>query len=265
MNKWIKIAIWTCLSIGVIVLIFATQSALKKLPLQKPSVNISVDGENSLLIESELISRLERKNLLFVNQKVEELNTENIERFIGEMEEVKNARVYSYLDGSWTITVELRKPIAHIFNPSGENFFIDENGFKINSSLDHTARVLVVTSDKRIEILEKSVDDIINNDSLKTIQKISNVYRISNYVCNDPLMRSLIGQIHLKNNGDFVLIPIVGEQKIIFGTAYSNEDIAEKFEKLKLFYKEAIPFEGWNKYSEISLKYDGQIVCKKKE
>lgn len=265
MNKWIKIALWTSLSIGVIVLVIAAQNAVKKLPLQKPNVNISVDGENSLLTESELISRLERKNLLFVNQKVEELNTEKIERFIGTMEEVENVKVFSYLDGNWAMTIKLRKPIAHIFNPSGENYFIDEDGYKITSSLDHIARVLVVTSDNRLEFNEKNSSKIINNDSLKTIQKIYRVHRISNYVCNDPLMRSLIGQIHLKNNGDFVLIPIVGEQKIIFGSAYSNEDIAEKMEKLKLFYKEAIPFEGWNKYSEISLKYDGQIVCKKKE
>jgi len=42
-------------------------------------------------------------------------------------------------------------------------------------------------------------------------------------------------------------------------------EIENKFEKLKIFYKEAIPYEGWSTYSEISLKYDKQIVCKKKE
>ena len=78
-------------------------------------------------------------------------------------------------------------------------------------------------------------------------------------------MQSLIGQVHRESTGDFVLIPLVGDQKIIFGSAFSDDEVKEKFEKLKIFYKEAIPFEGWNKYSEISLKYDKQIVCKKKE
>jgi cell division protein FtsQ len=55
---------------------------------------------------------------------------------------------------------------------------------------------------------------------------------------------------------------LVGGQKIIFGSANSDEEVKDKFEKLKLFYKEAIPFEGWNKYEEISLKYKKQIVCK---
>jgi cell division protein FtsQ len=76
-------------------------------------------------------------------------------------------------------------------------------------------------------------------------------------------MQSLIGQIHLKKNGDFLLIPLVGDQKIIFGSAHSDEEVREKFKKLDIFYKEAIPYEGWNKYDEISLKYENQIVGKK--
>ncbi|MCO5258759.1 MAG: hypothetical protein M9916_01320 [Crocinitomicaceae bacterium] len=265
MKKWIKIALWSIAAIGVVELLIYAQKALQNLPLDKPNVEISVDGENSLLTEDELQTRLQRNNLIFVNQKVKELKPENIERFIRKMEEVKDVKVYTSFGGNWSIAIELRSPIAHIFNPSGENYFIDSDGYKINNSIDHSARVLIVTTDNPLEFNEKDISTIINNDSLKTIRKIDDVYRISNYVCNDPLMRSLIGQIHLKNNGDFVLIPIIGDQQIIFGTAYTTEDIEKKIEKLKIFYKEAVPFEGWNKYSEISLKYDKQIVCKKKE
>jgi cell division protein FtsQ len=78
-------------------------------------------------------------------------------------------------------------------------------------------------------------------------------------------MQSLIGQIHLKKDGDFVLIPIVGGQEIIFGTANTDKEVNEKFRKLKIFYKEAIPYEGWDKYTEINLKYDRQIVGKTKD
>jgi cell division protein FtsQ len=120
----------------------------------------------------------------------------------------------------------------------------------------------VVSGNIKDRIHSKGVKEIINNPALKSIQKLDQVYRISIYVCNDPLMQSLISQIHLKSNGDFVLIPLVGGQKIIFGSANSDEEVKDKFEKLKVFYKEAIPFEGWNKYEEISLKYKKQIVCK---
>ena len=108
------------------------------------------------------------------------------------------------------------------------------------------------------------VAEIINNDSLISIRKLDDIYRISNYVCDDPLFHSLIGQVHLEKNGDFVLVSLVGDQKIIFGSAFSEEEVEEKFRKLRIFYEEAMPYEGWDAYSEISLKYDDQIVCKKK-
>ncbi len=265
MNKWVKISLWGSFGLAVVVLLFVVQAKLKQLPLKKPLITIAVDGENSFLTEVELTARLEQRGLIYVNQRVESLNPEKIERFIQNMEEVKNVSVYSALDGSWNIDVELRKPIARIFNEVGQSFFLDADGFTIASNSEHTARVLVVTGFIPDLIGQENVHEIINNDSLKTIRKLDDVYRISNYVCKDPLMLSLIGQIHRENNGDFVLIPIVGDQKIIFGSAYTDQEVTEKFKKLKIFYKEGIPYEGWNKYSEISLKYDKQIVCKKKE
>jgi cell division protein FtsQ len=74
----------------------------------------------------------------------------------------------------------------------------------------------------------------------------------------------MIGQVYREMNGDFVLIPIVGDQKIILGTAPTDAVVKDKFERLLDFYKEAMPYEGWNKYSEISVKYEGQIVCRKR-
>jgi cell division protein FtsQ len=78
-------------------------------------------------------------------------------------------------------------------------------------------------------------------------------------------LQALIGQIHLKKNGDFVLIPLVGDQLIVFGSAFTDQEVRDKFEKLKIFYTKGLPYEGWEKYSEISLKYRGQIVGKIKE
>jgi cell division protein FtsQ len=73
-----------------------------------------------------------------------------------------------------------------------------------------------------------------------------------------------VNQIYLREDGDFILIPQIGDQIIVFGQANSDSEVVEKFEKLITFYKEGIQYEGWDKYSEINLKFNGQIVCKKK-
>lgn len=263
MNKWIKRIAWSLFGIGIIFLLVSIKDTLENQLLAPPEMHISVEGENAFLTENELITRLKQGNFLYVDQKVKDLNCEAIEQYILKMNEVKSAKVYAHFGGKWNIDLELRKPIARVFNRIGQNYYLDSDGFVMKKTPGHSARVVVFTGE--IGDLENSisVNEIINNDSLKSIRKLDDVYRISNYVCNDPLMKSLIGQVHREKNGDFVLLPIAGGQKIIFGTANSDEDVFEKFKKLKIFYKEAIPYEGWNKYSEISLKYDKQIVCKK--
>ena len=128
----------------------------------------------------------------------------------------------------------------------------------------HTARVLVFSGAIDEPYNPRIHCGFINNGTLKSSRKIDQIYHISNYVCNDPLMHRLIGQVFLDPSGDFILIPMLGDQQIIFGAARSDKEVADKFERLKHFYKEALPHEGWNKYKEISVKYEGQIVCRKK-
>lgn len=265
MKTWMKATAWSLFGIGVVYLLVSVREALDERILSDPEIHIHVKGENAFLTEKELLTRLRQSDYLHVDQQAGELNSEEVERFIKAMPEVKQVKVYAHLNGDWNIDLELRQPIARVFNNLGESYYLDADGFTMGTSGTHTARVVVVTGDIPDAAGTVSVSEIINNDSLKSIRKLDDVYRISNYVCNDPLMQSLIGQIHRERNGDFVLIPIVGGQKIVFGTALSTEEVNEKFNKLKIFYKEAIPYEGWNKYTEISLKYDNQIVCRKKE
>lgn len=260
----VKIAAWILLAIAVIFLLYRVRSEQDEVVVDKPHILIHVNGENAFLTEDELYTRLKRKGLIYVGQSYGQLQINQIETYLKSMTEVKDAKVYSNIGSTWTVEVDIRKPIARIFNRNGETFYLDELGYVMAPSVLYTARVVVVTGDIPDKISSPSVEKIINNPSLKSIRKIDDVYRISSYVCNDPLLRSMIGQIHLKTNGDFVLIPEVGGQKIIFGTAYTEKEVREKFRKLKVFYTEAMPYEGWNKYEEISLKYNKQIVCKKK-
>ncbi len=262
MKKWLKRGLWIAFAIAVIVLMQMTQSAQADTVLEEPDVLIHVNGENAFLTEDELKLRLKRNGFTFNGQSQKDLKVSAVEDYIRKMTEVKDVKVFTKLGSKWKIEVTVRKPIARIYNKYDETFYLDEDGFVMNSSSLHTARVVVVTGYIKDKISSVSVPEIINNDTLKSIRKLDDVYRISNYVCNDPLMQSLIGQIHLKKNGDFVLIPLVGGQKIIFGTATTDDEVKEKFKKLKIFYEEGIPYEGWDKYEEISLKYDNQIVCK---
>ena len=265
MKRWLKILLWFLFILSVVLLMFKVRHTQNSTLIAAPDIFIKVNGENAFLTEDELLTRLKRKGLLYSEQQYKDLDISKIENFLIGMNEVKEAEIFTNIGDKWKIEVKLRKPIARIINNLGENYYLDEDGSKMPLSVLYTARIVIVTGDIPDRLDKESVADIINNDTLKSIRKLDDIYRISHYVCNDQLLQSLIGQIHRKHNGDFVLIPQVGGQKIVFGTAFSDLEVEEKFRKLKVFYKEAIPYEGWNTYEEISLKYNKQIVCKKKK
>jgi len=263
-KRILRIVFWVFFCTSVISLMSITQKKIQNTSIDSPFIRIHVEDENVFLTEQELKKRLEQKKLIFPGQRFEELDIEKIETFVANMEEVRSVVVYQYLNGTWHLEIQLRTPIAYLFAKGNDQYFIDSQGEIISSTPQHLARILIVTGNipSRQELYRER--KVINNSKLITIEMLAKVYQISNYICNDGLMKSLIGQVHLNNKNDFILIPLIGEQQIIFGTAHTQQEVEDKFDKLKIFYKEALPYEGWNKYSEISLKYDGQIVCKKK-
>ena len=264
MKIWLLRIFWLLLFVGVgVVFYFAGQAEQRKV-LKTPLISIHSEDENAFLTEEELKSRLQLRKLFRSKMWANELNVHSIERAIAAMAEVKDVNVYKHLGAKCEIKLALRKPIARIFNTSGQSYYLDQDGFMMYRSTLHTARVLVFSGAIKDVYNPHLNCDFINNPNLKSSQKIGQIYRISNYVCNDPLMHKLIGQVYLNPNGDFILIQLIGEQQIVFGPARSNKEVSDKFERLNHFYKEALPHEGWNKYKEISVKYEGQIVCRKK-
>ncbi|MFM2037692.1 MAG: hypothetical protein RL432_631 [Bacteroidota bacterium] len=260
---WVRIAGGSLLVLLVLLGLLAAKNKEAQRGISDPEVLVHVDGADALLNDKELKERLLSERVFDRNGNLSQLDLLKVERFVQKMEEVKSVRVYKKLGGRWFIEAWLRKPIARIFREDGASCYLDSEGKSIGVTKLHTANVLVFSGKIDEPIHGIDVQEIINNDSLKNIRKLDDFYRISNYVCNDPFLAPLIGQVYLENNGEFVLIPLVGEQKIIFGSAHSNKQVKDKFKRLKIFYEEGMPYEGWKKYSEINVKYDGQIVCRR--
>ena len=265
MKLWLKILCWFLFSSLVFLVIRTAKKEESDTEIAYPEVFIDVKGENAFLNENELKNRLKRKGLVYPNQPKDSLNIHKIESFIQNMSEVLEVKVFVNIGNSWKIVIRVRKPIARIFNAYGESYYLDELGYMIRNSYLYTARVVVVSGEIEEHFSKRSVSEIINNKSLKSKSELDDIYRISSYVCKDPFFNSQIGQIYLEKNGDFLLVPRVGDQKIIFGTAHNRLEVSTKFRKLADFYAQGIPYEGWSTYNCINLKYKNQVVCSKKE
>ena len=264
MPKWSKIILLLISFIGILLLLNWSQQKEANKVLLKPVISIKVNGENAFLTKSELYTRLKLKKYVYNKQISSKLPIQKIEKFISEMTEVKSVKVYKKHGSKWLIDVVLKSPIARVFDSKNNSYYLDSDGDIIKRSSLHTARVILFSGNINDPVPDKKLDLIINNDSLKSKRILDDIYRISNYVCNSPFFDALIGQVYINDKKEFVLIPSIGDQRIIFGTAETEKVVADKFKRLQVFYEQAMPYEGWQKYREISVKYNGQIVCKKR-
>ena len=264
MKKWGKFIGWSLFALLVITLLIIARSEQEKALAKDPVISIGVEDENAFLTEDELRVRLRRNGLMFDGQRMEEVNVNAIEAFIRKMHEVENVEVFRRMGGNWNIRLKIRKPLARIFNTSGQSYYVDSKGATMDPSPNFTARVLIFSGNIPDKSDSLTVDEIIHDDSLVQVRLLDDIFRISNYIANDEFLHAQIAQVHRTKGGDFILIPQVGDHKIIFGSAYTNAEVKEKLEKLKTFYKEGLPYEGWSKYETINLKFKNQIVCKKK-
>ncbi len=84
------------------------------------------------------------------------------------------------------------------------------------------------------------------------------------HVENDDFWRSEVVQIvaHTTHSGtlEIELIPRSGQYTICFGRI---EQVEEKLNKLLHFYRQGLSRLGWDKYREIDVRFDKQVVCRK--
>lgn len=265
MKKFLKIASIVLILSGTVFLLIASNQKVKQQRLGDPIIQLNVQDGITLLTEEELLNEIKIRNLFRDSLKKSDLKIKDIESYILSMNEVLNADVYMQLDNQWHIDVVTKRPVARVVLNESSHFYIDADYHLMQLSPYSKPKILAFTGLENIIKSHGSYADLINNDSLKTKCKLDQIYHISKYVCNDAFYNAQIVQVHYTNEDGFVLIPRVGKHKIIMGSAESEKEVAEKFKKLTTFYEEVIPFEGWSKYESINLKFEDQIVAKKKE
>lgn len=220
--------------------------------------NINITGADGRMYITEdtvikIIRRDTRQDL--TDMQIGNLNTISIENALIKNPFVLKAEVYIDGRNHINIDVEQRKPIIRIIDKENNNYYLDIDGERVPTSNNDVARVLVATGDFS---KYRNVEGRIN---ISERQKQRHIYQIAKYIYEDEFLLPLIEQIDMDKRGNMTLVPKLGHHTIAFG---NGERIEEKFRYLKIFYKEALPYHGWEKYSKISLQYAGQVVCTRK-
>ena len=220
---------------------------------------------NPFLSENDVKNFLNDRNDVILKKRYRNLNIPEIEKALNSHQAIENAEVSADINGEIKMEILQRTPVLRVINKDGESYYIDSQTKLMPLNENYTARVLVASGELFEPYASRyqfSVDKIRKNKTFRELSMLDDVLDVANEINGDSLLSALIHQVYVNKDKELELYPAIGSQKIIFGEA---RDVTEKFNKLKLFYREGLnKTDNWIKYSSINLKYKNLVVCTKK-
>lgn len=192
--------------------------------------------------KADLVQILKVANLNPVKKPMDAINTDQIEKELLKNEMIFRVDAYKTPSGLIKLEVEQKRPILRVISARG-SYYVDNLGTTMPISRNYVAHLPIVSG-----YVEKEL-------------AMTDVYKFALFLQENGFWNDQIEQIYVYPNNEVELIPRVGNHRIVLGTF---TDFEEKLDNLLLFYKQAVPKVGWEKYSMINLKYKNQIVCTKK-
>jgi cell division protein FtsQ len=261
--KILEIAVWVILSGGLFTLLGFSVAEHDSRVCRQYTINIDYGNADILVTKNDIYGIVKQSGHILKGQAIRYINAEKIESSIKKQPYVADANVFVTIEGDVEIQVVQRQPILRIFNQMGESFYLDGTGHLLPLNPDFSARVMVANGyipepySKSANYLQ---DSIRQKDSLLCKSVMNNLFTLGMFIMKDEFLKALIEEVYVDKCGEFELIPKLGNQLIIFGTA---ENMDDKFKRLIIFYKKGLSITGWQKYNVINIKFRNQVICSK--
>jgi len=174
------------------------------------------------------------------------INTQDIRRTLLSLDKVEDVQVLRLTDGTIDITAQPIVPVMRVFD-NGKSYYINKDGKRVSANARYH---------KDVPIVEGHFDPA---DTVFTPQSL---LPLINYISSDSIWNAFISMVKVKSPNDIILVPVIREHVINIGTPNNFDD---KFSRLKKFYTEVLPRQGWEKYDTLTLKWRGQLVASKRK
>lgn len=155
---------------------------------------------------------------------------------------ITEAKCYKSVDNCLHVNITCVRPVLCVMDDKGECYYLDMRG-------------------ESFPMRNQNFDVPVATGSINKRWAACNLIRLVDVMRADEFWDAQIEQISVAPDSTVTLVPRVGDHFIRFGAV---EDVADKFDRLRRFYAEGLDKVGWNRYKEISLIYDNQIICTRK-
>ncbi len=231
------------------------------MPCSGVNINVHDSSGTGFVDRNDIQQIIQNKFGELEGKPIASINISLLEKIINTNPFIREAEVFSTIDGKVNIEVKQRIPVLRVINYKNESFYVDCDGVFMPPSDKFTARVPVANGYIYDSQIENRVRFFSNADSTTVKTKTEQLFNIIQYTNKSTFWSNEVEQLYVNPNGEIEMIPRVGDHSVLLG---DDSEIEEKFAKLIAFYKERVNSGGWNQYSVINLKYKDQVVCSKK-
>jgi cell division protein FtsQ len=208
-------------------------SRFNKAPLEKISVKMNSGSPVYFVDEKDVKDLVKKEN---PGLTIGNLNIPYLEKTLNNMPAVDSANVYLNLNGNLNLDIKQRVPIFRIIN-GDQDFYVDEKGIEFPLSKNYSYPCMLVTGDvKKAEYVK--LGDLISK------------------INSDDFNKKFFIGIS-KNKDSYSLLTSEGNYSVELG---SLDNIDFKVKGFKAFVTKFLVDQDPEKYSQISLKFDNQIV-----
>lgn len=249
LKKFLHFTGWLILIVAIGLTLAFSHSEISDVTCSE--IELKTDEDDPVKLSRQQILRI--VNSVDKNMKgkmLNEINSEELEKEIEKNSTVLKASVYKMVardtsdyKGILTVKIKHRIPLMRVMSSNG-NFYMDENGHAFPANQVSSAKVLVITGNVREEFAREQLLPLVK------------------HIVSEGFWSAQIKQIHVNGNEELLMTPLVGDQIIEFGT---SENYRQKFRNLMAFYDQVIADSNWDKYVRINLKYNNQIIGKKRD
>lgn len=205
---------------------------------------------NYFIDNLEILDLINEENANYVlGLRIDQLNLKELERRVRKHPFVKEVQVFKDLKGNLLVDVVQTKPIARVYDAKGPDYYVGEEGQVLPVTAKHTARVPLIEMQDKTILKEENLNDTANGKRL---------LELVTFIDQHKFWNAQIAHLFVNKDFEVSFLTQVSRQVVEFGPM---TDLDTKFTKLKVFYRQILPGQGWNEYDSVSIEYDKQIVA----
>jgi len=259
MKRILHISFMVILLAGTAFLLAFTEQEYKRKTYRDFRIDVLNASEIAMITSDEIKELIVKKFGEIEGSPITGIDLNELESFVTGNPYVSSCEVFQTIGGELILKTRVRAPLIRIINEEGKQFYLDYTGCAMPLNPDRPSHVLIANGRIRDHFvsLDKSERPL---SAFPDSSVLHQVYPIAYHISADDFLKSFIDQVYVKENMEIELVPKIGSQTIIFGSAV---DAREKLENLKTFYREVMSNMDWKVYKSINLKYKNQVVCSK--